>query len=84
MICKFKKPVFLMDEITVTTKILEFKKHSLLFKHTIKNNFEGLIVFEGSSKVICTEENNKLFSTLPDYISKNLIKERINSESCCI
>lgn len=84
MTCKFKKPVLLMDELTVFTKILEFKKHSIVFEHTIKNDFNNSLVFQGISKIICTDSKNKLLNRLPDYIYENLIKERINSESCCV
>lgn len=72
MECKFKKPVFLMSEIIISTKITELKKHSITFEHIIKNQLDNSIVFLGNSKVISTDKNNKLLSKLPDYIYNKL------------
>ena len=76
MTCQFKKPVFLMDEINVYTKITQLQKHSVCFGHIIKNNIDSSIVFKGTSKAICTDKNNKLLKRLPDYIYDKLLSQK--------
>ena len=83
MSCKFKKPIFLMDEITISTEIAEFKKHSITFEHTIINNFDNTVIFTGTSKVICTDKNNKLLSSLPNCIYENLLQEKLLKSEIC-
>ena len=73
MECKFKKPLFLMSEIIISTEMIEMKKHSITFEHTIKNQLDNVIVFKGVSKVISADKNNKLLTKLPTYIYEKLL-----------
>ncbi len=68
MNCKYKKPVFLMDEITVTTTIKDLKRHKITFEQTITKMNDENILFSGTSTVIISDENNKLVSKIPEYI----------------
>jgi len=74
MECKFKKPVFLMSEIIIATNMIELKRHSITFEHIIKDQSDNSIVFKGTSKVISTDKNNKLLSSLPEYIYQKLLE----------
>ena len=62
-----------MSEIIISTEMIEMKKHSITFEHTIKNQLDNATVFKGVSKVISADKNNKLLTKLPTYIYEKLL-----------
>lgn len=82
MVSKYKKPVFLMNELSVFTRILKLKKHCIEFESIIKNLNEE-IIFKSELKAVCTDINNKLLTKLPDYIYLSLYKPKENKIECC-
>lgn len=82
MISKYKKPVFLMDELSIYTRILKLKKHCIEFESIIKNSNDE-IIFKSELKVVCTDINNMLLTKLPDYIYLSLSEVKESKIECC-
>jgi acyl-CoA thioester hydrolase len=75
---KYKKPLFLMDELTIFTRILNLKKYCIEFESIIKNS-NNEIVFKCKLKAVCTDIHNKLLTRIPDYIYLSLSKIKVTT-----
>lgn len=76
--CRYKAPAFYEDILTVRTKVSEVRSRSLRFFYEIHRAIDDVLVAEGESLHIVTDNNRKVIS-LPAFYRDRLIGEPQNA-----
>jgi len=67
--CDYKSPARFNDDLTVTAKIIELKKASMLFEQKIiKNNQPNKILCQGHIRIACLHADNFKPCAIPNSI----------------
>ena len=67
--CDYKSPARFNDDLTVTAKIIELKKASMLFEQKIvKNNQPNKILCQGQIRIACLHADNFKPCAIPNSI----------------
>ena len=77
--CRYKSPAFYEDELTLRTKIAEVRSRSIRFVYEIYRAADQILLAEGETLHIVTDENKKIRS-LPEIYKKKLLAEVADTE----
>jgi len=67
--CDYKSPARFNDDLTVTAKVIELKKASMLFEQKIvKNNQPNKILCQGQIRIACLHADNFKPCAIPNSI----------------
>lgn len=72
--CRYKSPAFYEDVLTLRTKIAEVRSRSIRFIYEIYRPFDQLLLAEGETLHLVTDENKKV-RKLPEIYKEKLLTE---------
>ena len=72
--CRYKSPAFYEDELTLRTKIAEVRSRSIRFVYEIYRAADQMLLAEGETLHLVTDENKKVRS-LPEIYKEKLLAE---------
>ncbi len=72
--CRYKSPAFYEDVLTLRTKVAEIRSRSLRFIYEIYRGEDKMLLAEGETLHLVTDENKKV-RTLPDIYREKLLAE---------
>ena len=78
--CRYKSPAYYEDLLTVRTKIEELRSRSLRFVYEIYRVSDEVLLAEGETLHLVTDENKKVRS-LPASYKEKLLAEEIPDEN---
>ena len=78
--CRYKSPAYYEDLLTVRTKIEELRSRSLRFVYEIYRASDEVLLAEGETLHLVTDENKKVRS-LPASYKEKLLAEEIPDEN---
>lgn len=79
--CRYKSPAYYEDLLTVRTKIEEIRSRSLRFIYEIHRASDDILIAEGETLHLVTDENKKVRSLPASYKEKLLSAEIINENA---
>jgi len=78
--CRYKSPAYYEDVLTVRTKIEELRSRSLRFVYEIYRASDEILLAEGETLHLVTDENKKVRS-LPESYKEKLLADEISDEN---
>lgn len=71
---RYKQAARLFDEPEIKTTIKELKKTSVTFEYVIREINKDIIILTGSTTLVTTDRNGKLFRVMPEYLYEKYAK----------
>lgn len=78
--CRYKSPAYYEDLLTVRTKIGEIRSRSLRFIYEIHRAADDVLLAEGETLHLVTDENKRVRS-LPSVYREKLLADEISDEN---
>ncbi len=72
--CRYKSPAYYEDVLTLRTKIAEVRSRSIRFTYEIYRASDQMLIAEGETLHLVTDENKKV-RTLPEIYKEKLLSE---------
>lgn len=78
--CRYKSPAYYEDLLTIRTRVEEIRSRSLRFIYEIHRSSDDILIAEGETLHIVTDENKKIRS-LPASYKEKLTSAEITDEN---
>jgi len=75
--CRYKSPAFYEDVLTVRTKVEELRSRSLRFVYEIYRPSDQILLAEGETLHVVTDENKKV-RTIPEIYKEKLLESPVD------